>query len=59
MTFDPHTISEETYLAYTRADDSFRPLDRHVWRLPALANTYSIKQPDLYYYEPIKLTSQA
>ena len=37
MTFGPHRKSEETYLAYTRADDSFRQLGRHVWCLPALA----------------------
>ena len=30
MTFGPHRKSEETYLAYTRADDSFRQLGRHV-----------------------------
>ena len=36
MTFGPHRKSEETYLAYTRADDSFRQLGRHVWCLPAL-----------------------
>ena len=29
--------SEETYLAYTRPDDSFRQLGRHVWCLPAMA----------------------
>ena len=37
MTFGPDTISKETYLAYTRADDSFRQLGGHVWCLPALA----------------------
>ena len=37
MTFGPHTISKEIYLACTRADDSFRQLGRHVWCLPALA----------------------
>ena len=37
MTFGPHTISKETYLAYTRADDSFRQLGRQVWCLRALA----------------------
>ena len=35
--FEPHKISEETYLAYTRADDSFLQLGRRVWCLPALA----------------------
>ena len=27
--------------------------------IPALINTYSMKQPDLYYFETIKMTSQA
>ena len=42
MTFGPHRKSEETYLAYTRADDSFCQLGRHVWCLPALAITGTI-----------------
>ena len=33
----PHKNSEETYLVYTRADDSFCQLGRHVWCLPAQA----------------------
>ena len=37
LTFEPNKISEETYLSYTRADDSFRHLSRHIWFLPALA----------------------
>ena len=37
MTFEPHKISEETYLTYTHAAESFRQLGRHVWCLPALA----------------------
>ena len=36
---EPHKISEETYLTYKRAEDSFRQLDRHVWCLSALATT--------------------
>ena len=39
VTFESHKIAEETYLAYTSADNSFRHLDRHVWCLPALAIT--------------------
>ena len=42
MTFGSHTISEETYLAYTSADDSFRQLVRQVWCLLALANITAI-----------------
>ena len=37
MTFGPHRRSEETYLTFSRADDSFRQLGRHVWCLPVLA----------------------
>ena len=34
LSFEPHNISEETYLTYTRADDSFRQLGRHVYFIP-------------------------
>ena len=34
------TISEETYLVKTRADDSFHQLGRHIWCLPVLAITF-------------------
>ena len=37
MSFEPHKISEETYLTYRRADDSFRQVGRHGWCLPELA----------------------
>ena len=42
MTFGPHRKSEETCLAYTHADDSFRQLSRHVWCLPALATSLKL-----------------
>ena len=37
LSFEPHKISEEIYLAYTRTDHSFRQLGRYVRCLPALA----------------------
>ena len=40
LSFEPHKVSEETYLTCTRADDSFRQLGRYVWCLPALAIKY-------------------
>ena len=55
FTFGPHRKSKEAYLAYTRADDSFPQLGRHVWCLPALAINAEVTAVQIHRHPRVKI----
>ena len=52
-------VVEEKHLGVSARPPNGKGRANGISRSCALISTYSIKQPDLYYFETIKMTSQA